>query len=229
MVAPTGLTPVFSGFDCFYQVLASTSGSGKVPVPVKFGSTCQSGLVFSHAAFVLPAFLFAVLDALIDLFFRSDISAETLWVGGWLLRQLLPYSVEDSSRYHPELLKVRWPVILMLYFVSRDCHSQILGYLICSFFHSMFTPFDACICGYGSGDMNTSFLKSWTLHLIYIRASIINLFGKKVDSMPVTLAFQCKLLFFCSLELSNFNGTLLFTFLLDSMTHMRSWRTLWMS
>lgn len=40
---------------------------------------------------------------------------------------------------------------------------------------------------------------------------------KKVDSMPVNLAFQYKLLFFCSLELSNFNGTLLFTFLLYSI------------
>lgn len=70
----------FTVFIGFYQVLASTSG--KVPVPVKFGSTCRSGLVFSHAALVLPAFLFAVLDALISLFFRPDISAETLWVGG---------------------------------------------------------------------------------------------------------------------------------------------------
>ncbi|RWR91490.1 FPL domain-containing protein [Cinnamomum micranthum f. kanehirae] len=35
----------------------------------------------------------------------SGLSAETLWVGGWVFRQLLPYSLEDSSRHHPELLK----------------------------------------------------------------------------------------------------------------------------
>ncbi|XP_069142843.1 protein TRANSPARENT TESTA 9 isoform X4 [Solanum lycopersicum] len=45
-----------------------------------------------------------VLDALVSLFCRSNISAETLWDGGWLLRQLLPYSKADF-RSHLELLK----------------------------------------------------------------------------------------------------------------------------
>ncbi|KAG9449202.1 hypothetical protein H6P81_009167 [Aristolochia fimbriata] len=46
-----------------------------------------------------------VLDALISLFCRSDISAETLWDGGWLLRQLLPYSEREFNTHHLKLLK----------------------------------------------------------------------------------------------------------------------------
>ncbi|KAG5594760.1 hypothetical protein H5410_035992 [Solanum commersonii] len=46
-----------------------------------------------------------VLDALVSLFCRSNISAETLWDGGWLLRQLLPYSKADFRSHHLELLK----------------------------------------------------------------------------------------------------------------------------
>ncbi|GLT72834.1 hypothetical protein SLA2020_447330 [Shorea laevis] len=40
---------------------------------------------------------FQVLDALVNLFCRSTISAETLWDGGWLLRQLLPYSEAELT------------------------------------------------------------------------------------------------------------------------------------
>ncbi|KAJ8634527.1 hypothetical protein MRB53_008794 [Persea americana] len=46
-----------------------------------------------------------VLDALISLLCRSDLSAETLWAGGWLLRQLLPYCQEEFSSHHLKLLK----------------------------------------------------------------------------------------------------------------------------
>ncbi|XP_044471963.1 protein TRANSPARENT TESTA 9 [Mangifera indica] len=46
-----------------------------------------------------------VLDALVSLFCRSNISAETLWDGGWLLRQLLPYSEAEFNRHHLKLLK----------------------------------------------------------------------------------------------------------------------------
>lgn len=51
--------------------------------------------------------IFQVLDALVSLFCRSNISAETLWDGGWLLRQLLPYSKAEFNNHHLELLKVR--------------------------------------------------------------------------------------------------------------------------
>ncbi|KAL5769144.1 hypothetical protein ACOSQ2_015927 [Xanthoceras sorbifolium] len=46
-----------------------------------------------------------VLDALVSLFCRSNISAETLWDGGWLLRQLLPYSETEFNSHHLKLLK----------------------------------------------------------------------------------------------------------------------------
>ncbi|KAL2930168.1 Protein TRANSPARENT TESTA 9 [Bienertia sinuspersici] len=46
-----------------------------------------------------------VLDALVNLFCRLDISAETLWDGGWLLRQLLPHSETEFNRQHLKLLR----------------------------------------------------------------------------------------------------------------------------
>ncbi|XP_027363681.1 protein TRANSPARENT TESTA 9-like [Abrus precatorius] len=51
---------------------------------------------------------FQVLDALVSLFCRSNISAETLWGGGWLLRQLLPYSEAEFNSHHLELLKTSY-------------------------------------------------------------------------------------------------------------------------
>ncbi|XP_019197903.1 PREDICTED: uncharacterized protein LOC109191711 isoform X2 [Ipomoea nil] len=48
---------------------------------------------------------FQVLDALVSLFCRSNISAETLWHGGWLLRQLLPHSDANFNSNHRELLE----------------------------------------------------------------------------------------------------------------------------
>ncbi|XP_057792015.1 protein TRANSPARENT TESTA 9 isoform X2 [Salvia miltiorrhiza] len=47
---------------------------------------------------------FQVLDSLVSLFCRSNISAETLWDGGWLLRQLLPYSKAEFNSHHLTLL-----------------------------------------------------------------------------------------------------------------------------
>ncbi|KAJ6296411.1 hypothetical protein OIU78_024293 [Salix suchowensis] len=46
-----------------------------------------------------------VLNALVSLFCRSNISPETLWVGGWLFRQLLPYSVAEFNSQNLKLLK----------------------------------------------------------------------------------------------------------------------------
>ncbi|XP_061990548.1 protein TRANSPARENT TESTA 9 isoform X2 [Rosa rugosa] len=48
---------------------------------------------------------FQVLDALVSVFCRSNLSAETLWDGGWLLRQLLPYSEAEFNSHHRKLLK----------------------------------------------------------------------------------------------------------------------------
>ncbi|XP_058113630.1 protein TRANSPARENT TESTA 9-like isoform X7 [Magnolia sinica] len=49
---------------------------------------------------------YQVLDALVSLLCRSDISAETLWVGGWLLRQLLPCCEEGFNNNPLKPLKV---------------------------------------------------------------------------------------------------------------------------
>ncbi|KAL9260647.1 TRANSPARENT TESTA 9-like protein [Drosera capensis] len=49
-----------------------------------------------------------VLDALVRLFSRLDVSAEALWDGGWLLRQLLPHNVADVNRQHLQLLRERF-------------------------------------------------------------------------------------------------------------------------
>ncbi|KAF8118272.1 hypothetical protein N665_0005s0040 [Sinapis alba] len=45
-----------------------------------------------------------VVDALVSLLCRENISAETLWDGGWLLRQLLPYSEAEFNRKHLKIL-----------------------------------------------------------------------------------------------------------------------------
>ncbi|XP_076949842.1 protein TRANSPARENT TESTA 9-like [Bidens hawaiensis] len=46
-----------------------------------------------------------VLDALIGLFSRTSISADALWDGGWLLRQLLPYSETEFNTHHLQSIK----------------------------------------------------------------------------------------------------------------------------
>ncbi|KAG6741069.1 hypothetical protein POTOM_056553 [Populus tomentosa] len=48
---------------------------------------------------------FQVLHTLVSLFCRSNISPETLWDGGWLFRQLLPYSEAEFNSQHLKLLK----------------------------------------------------------------------------------------------------------------------------
>ncbi|KAL1188600.1 Protein TRANSPARENT TESTA 9 [Cardamine amara subsp. amara] len=49
-----------------------------------------------------------VVDALVSLLCRENISADTLWDGGWLLRQLLPYSEAEFNRKHLKMLNVSY-------------------------------------------------------------------------------------------------------------------------
>ncbi|XP_049412460.1 protein TRANSPARENT TESTA 9-like isoform X1 [Solanum stenotomum] len=79
-----------SEMDCYFQKLKEKYGLLCV---------CKEVTVTPHRQ------RFQVLDALVSLFCRSNISAETLWDGGWLLRQLLPYSKADFRSHHLELLK----------------------------------------------------------------------------------------------------------------------------
>uniref|UniRef100_A0A1D1YYN4 Protein CLEC16A n=1 Tax=Anthurium amnicola TaxID=1678845 RepID=A0A1D1YYN4_9ARAE len=48
---------------------------------------------------------YQVLDALVSLLCRVNISSEALWLGGWLLRQLLPHSEKEFNSHHLKLLK----------------------------------------------------------------------------------------------------------------------------
>ncbi|XP_047322573.1 protein TRANSPARENT TESTA 9-like isoform X2 [Impatiens glandulifera] len=48
---------------------------------------------------------FQVLDALVSVFSQLNISADTLWDAGWLLRQLLPYSQAEFNQSHLKLLQ----------------------------------------------------------------------------------------------------------------------------
>ncbi|GMJ15608.1 green fluorescent seed 9, TRANSPARENT TESTA 9 [Hibiscus trionum] len=57
-----------------------------------------------------------VLDALVKLLCRSNISTEILWDAGWLLRQLLPYSEVEFKSHHLKLLKDSY----------RNCRSALL-------------------------------------------------------------------------------------------------------
>ncbi|GAU38004.1 hypothetical protein TSUD_205440, partial [Trifolium subterraneum] len=70
----------------------------------RYGISCQSSIVGNSP----HVNRFQVIDALVSLFCRSNISAETLWEGGWLLRRLLPYSESEFNSHHLELLKVSY-------------------------------------------------------------------------------------------------------------------------
>ncbi|KAG5559714.1 hypothetical protein RHGRI_009283 [Rhododendron griersonianum] len=73
-----------------------------------------------------------VLDALVSLFCRSNISAETLWDGGWLLRQLLPYSEAKFNSHHLKLLKESYKNCTSgLHVEARGTWSDVLITVLC--------------------------------------------------------------------------------------------------
>jgi hypothetical protein len=71
--------------------------------------------------------IFQVLDALVSLLCRSNISAETLWDGGWLLRQLLPYSQSEFNKHHLKVLKVRTYEALVVTPTQMLMHAPIIA------------------------------------------------------------------------------------------------------
>ncbi|AQK43067.1 protein TRANSPARENT TESTA 9 isoform X1 [Zea mays] len=58
---------------------------------------------------------YQVLDALVDLFCRSKVSADVRLVGGWLFRQLLPHGEEEFTAFHLRRLKDS----------HKDCSSKL--------------------------------------------------------------------------------------------------------
>ncbi|CAM0904983.1 unnamed protein product [Alopecurus aequalis] len=59
---------------------------------------------------------YQVLDALVALFCRSNISADVRLVGGWLFRQLLPHGEEEFTAFHLKRLKDS----------HKDCSAKLL-------------------------------------------------------------------------------------------------------
>ncbi|KAE8651683.1 hypothetical protein Csa_021300 [Cucumis sativus] len=92
------------------QLFSSDSTSVKGGIDIELDGYLQKlkdyGISYFLKAGASPrAHRFEVLDALVSLFCRSNISAEILWDGGWLLRQLLPYSEAEFNSHHLKLLK----------------------------------------------------------------------------------------------------------------------------
>lgn len=63
-----------------------------------------------------------MLDALVTLFSRSNISADVRVVGGWLFRQLLPHGEEEFTAFHLKWLKVRTHRIIIPMILHHDWH-----------------------------------------------------------------------------------------------------------
>lgn len=83
-----------------------------------------------------------MIDALVSLFCRSNISAETLWDGGWLLRQLFPYSESEFNRHHLELLKVRtYDIFLAIPTRTRNILLRL---------HNVHKCIKVCVCFVGN-------------------------------------------------------------------------------
>ncbi|CAD6254500.1 unnamed protein product [Miscanthus lutarioriparius] len=67
---------------------------------VKYGLQCHHPRQMTS-----KAHRYQVLDALVDLFCRSKVSADVRLVGGWLFRQLLPHGEEEFTAFHLRRLK----------------------------------------------------------------------------------------------------------------------------
>ncbi|XP_066348518.1 protein TRANSPARENT TESTA 9-like isoform X3 [Miscanthus floridulus] len=77
---------------------------------------------------------YQVLDALVDLFCRSKVSADVRLVGGWLFRQLLPHGEEEFTAFHLRRLKQNargelrfFSCLLLSNFADshKDCSSKL--------------------------------------------------------------------------------------------------------
>ncbi|CAO2041874.1 unnamed protein product [Urochloa humidicola] len=87
----SGLTDdsIFSDFDIYVRKLQD-----------KYGLRCQHPRQMTS-----KVHRYQVLDALVDLFCRSKVSADVRLVGGWLFRQLLPHGEEEFTAFHLRRLK----------------------------------------------------------------------------------------------------------------------------
>ena len=74
----------------------------------KVHEASSSGLILIIFSFCL---FLKVLDSLVRLTCRSDVSSEVRWLGVWLVRQLLPHAGEEFTSSHLSQLKVRIVVV----------------------------------------------------------------------------------------------------------------------
>ncbi|XP_062184774.1 protein TRANSPARENT TESTA 9-like isoform X1 [Phragmites australis] len=87
----SGLTDdsICSDFDIYVRKLQD-----------KYGLQCH------HPRQMTPkVHIYQVLDALVSLFCRSNVSADVRLVGGWLFRQLLPHGEDEFTAFHLRRLK----------------------------------------------------------------------------------------------------------------------------
>lgn len=63
-----------------------------------------------------------MLDALVTLFSRANISADVRVVGGWLFRQLLPHGEDEFTAFHLKLLKVHTYRLIIPMIPHHDWH-----------------------------------------------------------------------------------------------------------
>ncbi|GAB4838298.1 hypothetical protein Ancab_027826 [Ancistrocladus abbreviatus] len=132
---------------------------------------------------------FQVLDALVKLFCRSDVSAWTLWDGCWLLRQLLPYTEADFNKQQLKLLtetfdnccigllqevKGIWPDQLMSILADewKKCKRQLRLHLLRRELKDLFLPLPKTYVGdvipsdssFAAGENMHKLVKVFVLH-----------------------------------------------------------------
>ncbi|CAL1397853.1 unnamed protein product [Linum trigynum] len=97
-----GEEQLFSSESCSTKDGASNEVGGYLQkLKEDYGVVCSSSELGTSSR----THRFQVLDALVSLFCRPGILAEILWDGGWLLRQLLPYSEVEFNSQHLRLLR----------------------------------------------------------------------------------------------------------------------------
>lgn len=69
-----------------------------------------------------------MLDALVALFCRSNVSADVRVVGGWLFRQLLPHGEEEFTAFHLKWLKVHTYCIIIPIILHYDWHIVVTNF-----------------------------------------------------------------------------------------------------
>ncbi|XP_073117626.1 protein TRANSPARENT TESTA 9 isoform X2 [Elaeis guineensis] len=165
----------------------------------------QFGLLNHHAEWRINSQLHRsqVLDALVSLFCRSDVSADILWTGGWLLRQLLPHGEEEFTSLHLKRLrdshkystasllsetKGTWCDLLITVLKDewKNCKRAIEASLLPKNPKSILLPSKAFSCGgessFAAGERMCEMVKVFVLHRQLL---VLSFGGTLADLSPV--------------------------------------------